>query len=119
MVRVRQLQAGNPERLVVLRIISGDRTAERDLHDRFRSTMIREEWFDPSEELLRYIADIPHDDNGDYIEIVKPVSVRGRTGGLIKISKSAGRLTAHVLMDDKQRVEEFNLWDCIEIARPG
>lgn len=51
------LQSGSPIQHYYLGNIPGARTLERDLHTRFARTHVRGEWFEPTEELLKYIEE--------------------------------------------------------------
>lgn len=56
--RIRELQTANAEKLTVLRVIDAGVSYEKALHRRFAVDKIRGEWFHPSEELLRFIAEV-------------------------------------------------------------
>lgn len=56
--RLRQLQGTSPHILIVRGVHNGDRQVEKDLHDRFRASWVRAEWFHPSEDLMEYIRNI-------------------------------------------------------------
>ena len=51
--RLRELQTGNPERLFVIGLLSGNR--ERELHEMFAAERLHGEWFQSSERLLWWI----------------------------------------------------------------
>jgi hypothetical protein len=51
--RLRELQTGNPKRLIVLAAVEGPRSLERDLHRRFEWDHIDREWFEQSDEMIR------------------------------------------------------------------
>ena len=55
--RLKQLQTGNDEYLVLLGFLRGGPEEEKMLHKQFAQYRIRQngEWFFPSEELLEYI----------------------------------------------------------------
>lgn len=61
--RLKSLQCGNPRRLCVIGVIRGGTFQdERDLHERFAFSVIREagsatEWFRPHADLVAYIAE--------------------------------------------------------------
>jgi excisionase family DNA binding protein len=56
--RISEHQEGCPERLVILAAIKGaDRMVEYDLHSQFHLDRVQGEWFDPSPELLAFIAE--------------------------------------------------------------
>jgi hypothetical protein len=57
--RMQELQAGNHEELTLLKATLGSRAEEKALHDYFRQTRIRGEWFRPTTELLEFIAELP------------------------------------------------------------
>lgn len=55
--RVHGLQAGNPELLTIVRIVSGSRNVEARLHRHFADIRIRGEWFKYSDEMLEIHPD--------------------------------------------------------------
>lgn len=58
--RYRSIQTGNPRDVHPLGMVEFDQHAldlEGDLHARFASSRVRGEWFDPTPELLTYIAE--------------------------------------------------------------
>jgi hypothetical protein len=54
--RLSHLQIGSPVELRVLATCRGDRTREAILHDRFAASRVRGEWFEPTPDLVRFIA---------------------------------------------------------------
>ncbi len=54
--RMRQLQTGNPSQLVLLGVIEGEQTDERNLHVRFADFRVAGEWFKPHPDLLVLVA---------------------------------------------------------------
>lgn len=54
--RFSQLQTGSPYPLTLLGVIHGDQNAEKALHEKFKAHHIRNEWFEPHKEILRYVA---------------------------------------------------------------
>lgn len=57
--RLRQLQTGNPEKLVLLGCIEDDH--EKDLHHKFRKYRVGGEWFTAEKELVEYVEQILSD----------------------------------------------------------
>lgn len=55
--RIKQLQTGQPQRMRVLRSMSGDRALETFLHRKFAAHRMAGEWFHPHRDILRYIID--------------------------------------------------------------
>ena len=53
--RVAGLQTGNPYKLKILKVISGGRELEQEIHERFFDIRMMGEWFYPSQLLLDYI----------------------------------------------------------------
>lgn len=51
--RLKDLQIGSPDKLVLLLVLDGDR--ESDLHGKFKSDRRHGEWFDPSNEIAAFI----------------------------------------------------------------
>ena len=56
--RLKELQAGNPETLLLLAWHHGTQDQELELHERFRHLQIRKEWFRPHESLLSHLRSI-------------------------------------------------------------
>jgi hypothetical protein len=56
--RLTTLQTANPTDLVLLGIIRGGEEVEQKLHERFKSFLIRGEWYRPDPELLKAIRQI-------------------------------------------------------------
>lgn len=82
-IRLKSLQSGNPELLVVLAVLWGSwHREERQLHQQFASAHLRGEWFRPTDELLACIKgigppnieigrgapDVDRDDFGDAVK---------------------------------------------------
>lgn len=55
--RLKALQTGSPTGLVLLLTIPGDRTKERELHERFAAARVHGEWFKPTPELLAFMLE--------------------------------------------------------------
>jgi hypothetical protein len=55
--RLRHLQTGSPERLVLLHVMAGTPAIERWLHERFAHLRVHGEWFFPANELISLIND--------------------------------------------------------------
>lgn len=72
--RLRDLQTGNPEPLVLLAAMPGGPDVERGLHERFADSRLTGEWFRPTERLLGFVegvaaaCEMPEDD-GEYDEV--------------------------------------------------
>jgi hypothetical protein len=54
--RLITLQGANPAELTLLAVVEGNRDDERAIHERFSDCRIRGEWFEPTPELLAFIA---------------------------------------------------------------
>lgn len=54
--RIRALDCGSPEPIVLLRESPGGRKVEQELHRRFAHLYIRGEWFQAADDLLDFIA---------------------------------------------------------------
>lgn len=66
--RLKQMQTGNPDKLVLLHLTNGGKNFEDELHERFSKYHYRGEWFHPSQELLDYINELKlKDENEDRI----------------------------------------------------
>ncbi len=76
--RIKLLQTGNPEKLVLLRAITGDALLERELHARFKHIRIHGEWFKPTDELLSFIDQISDAWANDFNESLKRPCTCGR-----------------------------------------
>jgi hypothetical protein len=53
--RLRELQTGSTERLVLLKSIPGDHSLERQLHEQFAHCRLDGEWFSSADEILEFI----------------------------------------------------------------
>ncbi len=60
--RLATLQSASPEHLRLIGVVSGGAVAERTLHDRFRSSRIRGEWFRLNAEMLHLVRELRDDD---------------------------------------------------------
>lgn len=56
--RLRALQTGSPVRLYLVAVIRGDRSLERQYHERFRSSWSHGEWFTKTPELIGHANDL-------------------------------------------------------------
>ena len=63
--RLKGIQTGNPQRLVIRRVIEGDRFTESDLHHRFAFCRLQGEWFLPVPELCELAECEPGDEDPD------------------------------------------------------
>lgn len=66
--RLKSLQCGNPNDLILLGTIPGGPKKEGELHRRFRRLRVRGEWFRPAKELLDFIfenARTPNREGGE------------------------------------------------------
>lgn len=63
--RCAELQCGNPEPLVVRRVVLGTRDLEQSLHSRFRDLRIQGEWFEPGD-ILEYAAELDRIQRSDH-----------------------------------------------------
>lgn len=54
--RLKGLQTGSPDHLVLLGVIPCTKTRETELHEDFKAFKVHGEWFKPSAELLSFIA---------------------------------------------------------------
>ena len=55
--RLKSLQTGNPNPLLILGIIEGGHKVEQALHKKFEKFRHHGEWFNPTEEIITYIAE--------------------------------------------------------------
>ena len=55
-VRLRALQTAHPYRLKVLATLNGNRSYEKELHQRFAQFRLKGEWFEPHPDLLAFIS---------------------------------------------------------------
>lgn len=53
--RLKQMQTGNPDNLVLLHLTSGGKIMEEQLHNQFSEYHYRGEWYYPAKEILDYI----------------------------------------------------------------
>lgn len=53
--RIRELSTSEP--LKLLGYITGDKSAEARLHERFKASRVHGEWFSPSDDLIAYLRD--------------------------------------------------------------
>lgn len=56
--RLFTLQTGSPDKLVLLKAVPAPAAMERMLHERFAAARRHGEWFEPTAELLAYIAEL-------------------------------------------------------------
>ena len=56
--RIRELQTGNPYKLVCRAFVEGGTLLERQLHWKFKEQRLQGEWFDPSDELEQIINNV-------------------------------------------------------------
>jgi hypothetical protein len=56
--RFEQIQRTSPTELRVLASIPGEMKFELHLHEKFKHARVRSEWFEPSDDLLSYIAEV-------------------------------------------------------------
>ncbi len=56
--RVADLQTGCSQELIVLHLIDGESSKEREIHEQFSHLRIRGEWFRPDPELIEYIEEL-------------------------------------------------------------
>lgn len=56
--RLKQMQTGNPEKLILLHLTYGGRNLEEELHLKFSQYLYRGEWFNPAKEILEYIEEL-------------------------------------------------------------
>lgn len=57
--RVRSLDIGSPNGVVIIAVIPGEIQTEREMHNKFAQYRIKGEWFSPSDELLDFIENLP------------------------------------------------------------
>jgi hypothetical protein len=58
-LRLRDLQVGNPTELILIKTISGTHSLEQHLHKKFNHIHYRGEWFNITDELINYINCAP------------------------------------------------------------
>ena len=63
--RMKLMQTGNPEKLILLHLTRGGKILEEQLHIRFSSYHYRGEWFEPAKEILDYIDELKERDNAE------------------------------------------------------
>jgi hypothetical protein len=56
-IRLSNMQAGSPDKLQILLILTGDRALEQQLHVKFAKYHKHGEWFRPGTELLKFIGE--------------------------------------------------------------
>jgi len=54
--RLKSLQSSSPQRLMLLGVLTGTKTVERNLHQRFSAFRLHGEWFTPASDLLKFIS---------------------------------------------------------------
>jgi len=91
--RLKDMQTGNGEELVLLLALDGDRGEERALHAKFASSHARGEWFAPTPELLGFINNPPESARGieevcaeEFRVILKSEAQRGESPRLVMAS---------------------------------
>lgn len=80
--RLVSLQCGNPAKLVVRRIVPGDRALESELHRRFAQWRLEGEWFAPVVEVAK-IAHAPDMANRDPMRKMLPWVKRAYRAGRV------------------------------------
>lgn len=58
--RLKELQTGSADKLILMKTIEGEKEAEAALHARFASCQLEGEWFKPTDELLEFIKGKDH-----------------------------------------------------------
>ena len=53
--RIKDLQIGSPEALILMGVMEGDKAKEREMHEKFKDLHIRGEWFRPGVDLRQFI----------------------------------------------------------------
>lgn len=53
--RIKQMQTGNPNQLILLHITRGGKNLEDQIHEEFKEDHYRGEWFKPSKRILEFI----------------------------------------------------------------
>ncbi len=56
--RLSILQSSSPDKLKLLEILPGDWRDEKDFHYRFKHLRIKGEWFNPADDLIKFIKSI-------------------------------------------------------------
>lgn len=70
--RLKQLQTGNPELLVLLHSTTGGKRLERSLQESFKKYNKRDEWFFPDDSIVEFIYEIKfEDDEFGYIQSLR------------------------------------------------
>jgi hypothetical protein len=54
--RLKELQTGSDNRLVLIKSIEGDKKLEASLHEQFSPYRLDGEWFSPSEDIMNFIS---------------------------------------------------------------
>lgn len=54
--RLKDLQTGSADKLVLIKILEGDQWREATLHEQFAPHRLDGEWFSPSEEIMNFIS---------------------------------------------------------------
>lgn len=60
--RLKQLQTGNPDMLILLHATTGGKRFEFFLHSKFEKYNKRDEWFYPEDEILKFISELKNED---------------------------------------------------------
>lgn len=100
--RVKGLQTANPKRLRVKAVLEGGSQTEAGLHELFRKSQVRGEWFKTTEEIKWYIRAIQeHPD-------VKNIYTLGRISQQMRLKAKAKRLGKnHKLSKQIRRLERL------------
>lgn len=57
--RLSKMQSDSPGQLEMLGVVGGDIVTEAELHDRFSASRLRGEWFNPTDDLVAFVQDLP------------------------------------------------------------
>lgn len=99
--RLQTLQTGSPESLTLLAQLSGNRTLERYIHNKFAHLKLEGEWFKPERELLAYIDELkasgvtaPEEQKDKIICLPNLSRIMVFMGQNIKLARKRRKLTA-------------------------
>lgn len=102
--RLKSLQHGSPDKLKLLGVIPESNMSEEELHKEFSRDRSHGEWFQPSSQLLDFIADcttpIPdYQKEGFVLRAGTPLRTPGSIGDLIKGYRIRQRMTQQDLAE--------------------
>jgi len=113
--RLKQLQTGNPDLLILLHATTGGKRFEYFLHKRFGKYNKRDEWFFENDEIVKLISELKNEDNqfGQILCFKDFVKERAYNLSSSDVDLLEHLLNASILPSDsiEQKVKYWNIMD--------